>query len=64
MTGAGSGIGRELAVRFASAGGSVALVGRRADARRGQRGRVPDSAQGLADRGSAVAGRFWARVDR
>jgi len=32
ITGAGSGMGRELAVRFGSAGGAVALVGRRADA--------------------------------
>jgi short-subunit dehydrogenase len=32
ITGAGTGIGHELAVRFGSAGGKVALVGRRAEA--------------------------------
>jgi uncharacterized protein len=32
ITGAGSGIGRELALRFGTAGGTLALVGRRADA--------------------------------
>jgi short-subunit dehydrogenase len=32
ITGAGSGIGRELALRFGSAGGALALVGRRTDA--------------------------------
>lgn len=57
VTGAGSGIGRELALRFGSSGGALALVGRRAGALedtaaqiRGRGGTAHVIAADLADR--------------
>lgn len=70
ITGAGSGIGRELAVRFGAVGGALALVGRRADALAETAGMVRERGgvahvvpADLADR-SAVAATVTAAAHR
>ena len=47
ITGAGSGIGRELALRFGAAGGVIALLGRRVDA-------LEDTAEQVRERGGTA----------